>query len=177
MNRRGVRSSSRSLRAGFDQRISPGRRHRLAPRQAAVRRGGGGFPAGSLQLPSSPQVGRGLGSLFTDRGAALRLHVGGSLTDHLGAQRSATGSPSLLHHFSYARQVANSLRKTSDGGLFAGFAPQHVELPAEIADMRDPHIQGAFIVDHDADMFARAEHDGSDVAIDACGFAFGGALF
>ena len=113
--RRGVRSTSRRLRAGFDQRISPGRRHRLAPRQAAVRRGGGSFAAGSLQLPSSPQVGRGLGSLFTDCGAALRLHVGGSLADHLGAQRSATGSPSLLHHFSYARQVVNSLRKTSYG--------------------------------------------------------------
>ena len=78
--------------------------HRDKPQFAEVV---GRFAACALQLPSSPEVGRHLGSVFTDGRAALRLPDDGSLAHGLGAQHPAAGSPSLFHHFSHIRQAAS----------------------------------------------------------------------
>ena len=50
-------------------------------------------------------------------------------------------------------------------------------MPAKIADMGHPHIQGSLVVDDDSDMLARAEDDRPYSPIDTRGFLLGVICF
>src|SRR5262249_13696687 len=60
--------------------------HRLAPRQEALRRGGGGLAPVARDLPAAPARGRGLAPRHPDRGAPLGLSPLRRGPSNLGAQ-------------------------------------------------------------------------------------------
>jgi hypothetical protein len=99
---RDVRPPGRLFPTGAHQRVSTGRRNRLAPRQSTVRRGRRRVVACALLAALPPEGVWWLGACVAQGRAALGLSPFGAGANGLGAQHSGPRSPSLFHHLANA---------------------------------------------------------------------------